>query len=177
MGISIDPACRDVTRLRFCSYDPAPIVRRPPSDTETYHGIMGFESKQARKARLADEARHAELVRRSAERAMTDREWSFKNMEVLCEQMEQLHVNLCESYEDWRSMGCSLASHFGDEGRGFFHRISSMSGKYNASDTDRFYNSFIRTVSGSVKDGKNPITISTAYKMFAAAHINFKPNR
>lgn len=172
MGITIDPACRDITRLRFCSYDPEPIVRRPPNQTECYCGVAGFESRNARNARLAEEARRLEMARRQAERAKNDKDYAYKNIDECCTKMERLGINLCESYEDWRSMGLSLASHFGDAGRDFFHRISRMSGKYNASNTDKFYASFLRTVSGSSQSGRS-ISILTAYKMFADANISF----
>lgn len=176
MGVSIDPACRDVTRLRFCSYDPNPVVRRPPSQTQFYHGVAGFESRNERNARLAEESRRYAMAQRNASRAKSDQDWSLKNIDECCTKMERLGINLCESYDDWRSMGLSLAAHFGESGSSFFHRISRMSSKYNASNTDKFYASFLRTVSGSSSSGRS-ISILTAYKMFADAGISFMSNK
>ncbi|MDZ7757230.1 PriCT-2 domain-containing protein [Rhodohalobacter sp.] len=53
---------------------------------------------------------------------------------------------------DWFSIGISLAS-FGEDGRQLFHRVSKMSGKYNATKCDEKFDNLCETASKQVSLG------------------------
>ena len=63
MGIIIDSACSDTTRLRVLSYNSSAAIRRKPSEVIPYEGIDGFISKNTRK-------RNAELLALQEAKAM-----------------------------------------------------------------------------------------------------------
>lgn len=50
--------------------------------------------------------------------------------------------------KDWYNIGCSLASEFGERGRGFFHAVSQFyhndKHRYNDEETDKMYNRCLR---------------------------------
>ena len=53
-------------------------------------------------------------------------------------------INITESYADWRNMGFALANALGEAGRGLYHELSQMSGKYKAAECDKQYSCCLR---------------------------------
>lgn len=47
-------------------------------------------------------------------------------------------INVCDNYQDWLNYGFSLCF-LGENGREFFHNISSVSSKYNYKECNRFF--------------------------------------
>jgi predicted P-loop ATPase len=57
--------------------------------------------------------------------------------------------NVCEDYNSWVSIGYALASHFGEDGRGYYHALSSSASSYSAEDCDKQYSIILNTHSTS----------------------------
>jgi len=75
-------------------------------------------------------------------------------------------INLCEDYRDWVTVGYAIASKFGISGSDYFHTLSSQSSKYDSDNCEKLYTAILKNISES-KDNK--ATISTIY-YFAKQH-------
>ena len=62
---------------------------------------------------------------------------------MTCMEIKRRHIVMTESYDDWISIGFSLAS-LGEEGREYFHIVSSQNAKYTERETDRKFDGFLR---------------------------------
>ena len=122
-----DKACKDVTRLRFVSFDP--FLHKNPKDTPVFKKYLKKE------AQISTRVIHAH---------------TSKDMEYIISQIRSRRIDLTGSYHDWIQIGFALADHYGEGGRDYFHAISEMHPEYNAQSTDAKYDNFLKTNDGSV---------------------------
>lgn len=146
-GVVIDRACRDVTRLRFCSYDPQPIRN---ATAEPFLGQHKFVSRNERK-RLEEESRRQALMaqyKAYRQRQGDDADRDFEHVGVCVQKCQQQRVNVTERYEDWKEVGFALATAFGERGRDYFHSLSALSTKYDYAENNRKYDNFLKSTQG-----------------------------
>lgn len=74
----------------------------------------------------------------------------------IVEEIISKNIDICSNYEEWRKAGFAISDQFGEDGRGYFHKISEVSGKYNFRLCDKQYTAFI-------KAGKSGISINSFY--------------
>ncbi len=80
-------------------------------------------------------------------------------VENVVKQIEEKDIILGDdSYNDWLRIGFALADGLEEEGRKYFHKVSSVSGKYNKDDCDKQYD---YCLNGNEPEEK--ITISTFF--------------
>jgi hypothetical protein len=60
-------------------------------------------------------------------------------MERLIADLEERRIDITSSYEKWIKVGFALCTTFGEQGRGYFHRIGRMYPHYAPEETDRTY--------------------------------------
>lgn len=120
LGINIDIACKDVTRLRGYSYDPQPYINE---EAEIYTRLFITEKKYY--VSQCDQA--SDNI--------------SKIVNIACKN----HIDITGGYHDWFSLGCALASELGEAGRNHFHVISSISSKYKYAECDKKYNECLKT--------------------------------
>jgi uncharacterized protein Smg (DUF494 family) len=114
--IIVDPACKDVSRLRFVSFDPnAYIANKQVPLFKTY-------LPKAKAAPVPKFYPHGE-----------------HDVEHILQQIEAKRIDLTDSYADWVKIGFAIASKYQDLGADLFHRVSRMSPKYNPESCDRKY--------------------------------------
>lgn len=115
----VDQSGKNVSRARFISYDP---------------GLMLNEKAVLFKKYLpkVKESKPPKVV------------FVKSDFDAIIKQLYDRGINLCEDYRDWVSIAYSLISEFGEQGRDYFHTLSSISSKYNASDTDRQFDSCLK---------------------------------
>lgn len=118
LGITVDPATKDVTRLRFCSYDTEARLR---DNAVPYTGV--YEPPRPNPLRASRYEGEDETEARIAD---------------CCRQIAACHIDLTNDYADWLKLGFSL-SELGENGRAYFHIISSQCGKYRQRQCDRKY--------------------------------------
>ncbi|WP_062181778.1 BT4734/BF3469 family protein [Dysgonomonas macrotermitis] len=123
-GITIDRLCSNPSRLRFISSDDEPYI----NENATVY------------TRLPPNTEKPKKVKSNSQVTETDKANIKKCVDYICGEL----INIVESYEDWFAVGCSLASCLGEDGREFFHAISSMSGKYDYSECDKKYNECLK---------------------------------
>ena len=122
-----DKACKDVTRLRFVSFDP--FLHKNPKE------VPVFKKYLKKEAQISTRVIHAH---------------TSKDMEFIISQIRSRRIDLTESYHDWIQIGFALADHYGEAGRDYFHAISEMHPEYNPQNTDAKYDNFLKTNDGSV---------------------------
>jgi len=60
------------------------------------------------------------------------------------ELMDQVHTNVLEEYHDWLCFGLSCVATFKEDGRAYFHKMSSLSSKYDAKICDKNYDYLLK---------------------------------
>lgn len=120
----VDQSCKNVSRLRYVSYDPQIHINE---DAILFKKYLPKPKRQKQNKVVYVE----------------------DDLDRIIKDMYDRGVNICEDYRDWISVCYALASEFGDTNKGVdhFHTLSSMSSKYNKQDTDKQYKSCLRTMS------------------------------
>jgi hypothetical protein len=122
-GLTIDPACSDVCRKRFVSYDPEPYIN---TASEVYDfTIPEYDSIQKRVADMTDVD-----VRR--------------NVEALFGELDKRKTDITGTRQTWFEVLCALASQFGEDGRDYAHRVSQHYPGYAHEETDALYSDVLR---------------------------------
>lgn len=124
MGINIDRACGDVCRLRCQSYD---IHQYVNMSAKPFTGIYQ-EPKPIRPSFNYD------YNGIDTEDKVAD----------LCREINQQHIDLTGTYDDWVKIGAALSS-LGENGRHWFHICSSQNGGYNAIECDHKFDNLLRS--------------------------------
>lgn len=124
MGIMIDSACSDITRLRCLSYDEHPIINE---NTTLYEGVY------------VEKPKHQSLPTCF----IYEGENTFAEVAVCCRKIQQCGIDITASYDDWLKVGCALAT-LGERGRSLFHICSRQNAKYNATKTDKMFTGLLR---------------------------------
>lgn len=137
MGIKLDTNCKDVTRLRFLSYDPEAWYR---PDAVKWSGIWKPIRKEPTPHNNNSNA-PSKPIARAREFTATDN--TIERVEACVRELE--YRGLRVDYADWvYGLGMPLAS-LGEAGRGFFHRLSQLdSQQYNASECDAKFSDFLK---------------------------------
>lgn len=130
MNIIIDSACKDITRLRFVSYDENAFEKE--GDVEMYDKVL--EEKKEEYDDIPDNFR-----RRKFDNTISD----YFTMKVI-----NYLITYCgyraDTYEDWLVEGFRLAS-FGQHGYNLFMYLSQMSEGWNESAAKRKWNECVKT--------------------------------
>ncbi len=129
-GLVIDRSCSDISRLRFVSYDPKAVVTN--SDSPIF---SEFIKKEKGRPKKPDNTLYLH----------TDRD-----IEFVLQQIEARHVDITGGYDEWYKIGWSLISKYGENARGYFHRISQFSEKYDANDADKKFKYLLQTLPQSI---------------------------
>lgn len=124
MGLTPDPACKDICRLRFVSYDPDPIIN---FDTKPYEKLLPLP---AINPSMTPSAYHNGAVAERVERCLA--------------QIDSRHIDITKIYKDWISLAYALGNEFGEAGREYFHRVSRYYDNYNPKETDRTFTACLK---------------------------------
>ncbi len=84
------------------------------------------------------------------------------DFDLIIKQFYDRSINLCEEYSDWVTIAYSIISQFGENGREYFHTLSSISSKYNELDTDKQFDSCLKNAS---EQKTKVATIGTIYHL------------
>ncbi len=123
MGVTIDNACSDITRMRCISYDEHPLINM---DAIPYEGIY-IEPPKKRLCHFGD----------------YDSDKVIQLVQQCCEQINRTGEDITSGYDQWLKIGCSLAS-LGEDGRMYFHICSQQNMEYNESKTDKLFSDLLR---------------------------------
>ena len=115
----VDQSGKNVSRARFVSYDPA-LIHNPNASTFKKYLPKKKEYKQQKVVVIK-----------------TD-------FDSMIAQMDQKGLNLCEDYSEWIRICYGLVSEFQEQGREYFHTLSSHSSKYNSIDCDAQFDACLK---------------------------------
>lgn len=121
-GITLDKACRDVTRLRVLSYDENPYVNE---DAKRYEGIEVFTPN-------------------FAQPSLVGADGDLRKVQRCVDQIVEFGIDITQTYQDWYTIGVALAS-LGEEGRYYFHKVSSVHPEYKYHIANKKFNDLLRT--------------------------------
>lgn len=124
MGIVIDQACSDITRLRCLSYDEHPIINE---DATLYKGVYVEKPKY--------HSFHPYLIYKG--------ENTLAEVDACCRKINERGIDITTSYDDWLKVGCALVT-LGENGRTLFHICSQQNAKYNVAKTDKMFTDLLR---------------------------------
>lgn len=133
----VDPSGSDPTRLCFLPYDPYVFTNYDavPFVLENEFGVSSVEKFGS------------SLIAEQKEFDKTDEIERVKKLvsKVVCK-----GVDLTAQYNEWVKIGASFAS-LGEQGREFFHSVSSLNSSYEYSECDKKFNNLLKTAKGSVQ--------------------------
>lgn len=155
-GIVIDKSCKDITRLRYASYDADGYYN--PNAT-TYYWELDKEAKVANNSK--EKVTKKRLSPTSS--SMTDAEMVGKQLEFL----KSSSTTIPDDYDTWFKIGMALNSGLGEDGRTYFHEFSKLSDKYNEDECNTQYDNII-----SHYDGDSDITLGTLFHIIKEATDN-----
>lgn len=115
-GYAIDPACKDVSRLRYVSYDP-----------DLY---LNTDAK-----RFAKYPRKKTASRKSLPTFPAGPD----DLEHVLKQIEAQRIDLTSDYDTWCAFAFALNNEYGPSGEAFFHRLSQFHPEYDQARTSRKY--------------------------------------
>jgi hypothetical protein len=141
-GLVIDKSCKDVSRMRTISYDPDPYV----NEDATLYTKVWVEPKPKFHVQYSGSD-------------------GMEHVERCCREIAARGIDITAKYDDWFYVGAALAS-LGEDGRYFFHLVSSQNEKYKAAETDKKFNNLLRNV--------NSIKIGTFFHICSEHGINWK---
>ncbi len=135
--IIVDQSGKNVSRARFVSFDPFIHINEKAVTFKKY-----LKKEKPKK------------IQRTV--------FVKSDFDLIIKQFYDRSINLCEEYSEWVTIAYSIISQFGEDGRDYFHTLSSLSSKYNAADTDKQFDSCLKNSSQS----KTKIaTIATIYHL------------
>jgi predicted P-loop ATPase len=143
-GQLIDQSCKNVSRLRFLSYDPLLYVNE---QSKTFKEYPKKEAKPKQVHTVLTGNEFDELIDRICRGGYDLTEGAYKN---------------------YLDIGFALASEFGERGREYFHAIAAQNSKYDHIKADRQYNYCLRDT------GQSKIGIGTFYYYAKQAGVELK---
>ena len=155
-GIVLDKSCKDITRLRYASYDADGYYN--PNAT-TYYWELDTEAKVTKNTKEKVIKKRLSPTYSS----MTDAEMVGKQLEFL----KSSGSTIPDDYDTWFKVGMALNSGLGEEGRTYFHEFSKLSDKYNEDECNTQYDNII-----SHYDGDSDITLGTLFHIINEATDN-----
>ena len=129
LGITLDKSCKDISRLRFATYDENAYYN-PKATTFLF---------------VVDDTKPAiampEFV--SSHSSETDAELVEKHIKLL----KDNNLSIADDYKTWFDIGMSLNAAFGENGRQYFHSLSALSPKYDKWECDEQYDKILERYS------------------------------
>lgn len=127
MGITLDESCKDITRLRYMSYDTEAFCR---PEAVTFRGLMKDpKERRATTGNLFDPSTpHSTRNNATSTRIdpnSTEYESTIRRVKLCVDEIEQRHIDLCPTNAEWQNMAFSFSA-LGEEGRTLFARVAEQ---------------------------------------------------
>ena len=152
IGYPIDESCKDISRLRFISYDTEPYIN--------YHAEV-----YTRKKEIQPHTPPTFPLRNGNEtkaKGLTPRERKIFN--AIIEDVQTNHLQLTMNHEDTLYISRVLSSLMGEDGRQYLHIIRQQRSGYDAIKTDNLYDSTLANCTTSYTLGALRIKYNQAIK-------------
>lgn len=128
--VNLDSSCKDVSRARFVSHDPNTFIN---TEAETFKDIK----KTAKKKK---QVQLPVIINGRAD------------LDNIIDQVKAGNIDLTRgSYEIWRDLGFAIASELGENGRDYFHTISSIGEGYDPQKCDKQYDNCVKSEGSGIR--------------------------
>lgn len=122
-GYKIDPSCKNITRLRYYSWDPEAIIKFDAPALSRYIDKPKYKSNFQKQ--------HG---------ATGDR----RRVEAAIEQIVTNKIDITTNYKDWWQMGAAFIAAFGEQDAlKYFHAISQFHPKYDPQETQEQFDALL----------------------------------
>jgi len=91
------------------------------------------------------------------------------DLENIISQIESQNLDITPTYANWRDIGFAFAETLGEEGRSFFHRISTFYPDYSKSECDKQFDKCL-------KSGGSGVTMKSFFHFAKTAGIDISPS-
>lgn len=153
LHVVCDKCCKDVSRLRFISYDRDMFLNDTPTIVPVNTGKYEFRKEANYSARDVGSAiSGTHPIIRLAQKIMDN------------------GIDITSDYHDWVKIAFSLSDAIGESGRNVFHGLSSMNSKYNFTESDKL---FTKAMS---RNSSQRVTEKTFYKIASDYGVMLKEN-
>ena len=143
-GQLIDASCKNVSRLRFLSYDP--LLHHNP-EAKTFK----------------------EYPKKAAKPKVVNTVLTGNEFDELIDRICRGGYDLTEgAYANYLAIGFALASEFGEQGREHFHAVAAQNAKYDHKKADRQFTYCLRDT------GQSKVTIGSFYYLAKQAGVELK---
>lgn len=120
LGINLDSACSDVSRLRIASWDQDAYFNH---NAVLYGKIWSAPQREYSRPSISD---------------------TRDKVESIISQIKVMKTDITEGYSNWFNLAAAFANEFGEGGRGYFHALSMYHPKYKSTETDRTFDSCLK---------------------------------
>jgi hypothetical protein len=111
----------DIPRACFLCHDPEAYIKLP--------SVVSTDSSGLKSRDTACRVRSNENQKNNNE----------STLEQMIQRLEAQRRDVTARYHDWFRIGMALATHFGESGRNYYHRISCYYPRYTKKETDEQY--------------------------------------
>ena len=134
MGIVIDKACKDVVRARYYSFD---------ADRYVNPACSVYVKRFRMQDRTTERTNTVSYTTPTVYSTPTiSRDDLVVELDKACKGIEQF--NVCPTHQTWVEVGSALAKELGEQGRGYFHRLSQGYPTYNTEETNCKYDELLQ---------------------------------
>ncbi len=126
-NLNVDRAVQSPVHLRVASYDENPYYNPNPTQFKLVMEIRSSPMPIKRSPETREQVENAVLF------------------------IKRCRIDITNKYYNWFKIGSALAHEFGEEGRKWFHIVSSMHNGYNKNECDFEYDKCLRYKKGKVK--------------------------
>lgn len=158
LGVVIDKSCKDVSRLRICSYDPDAYFNE---NAIVFNQFLEYKTKVISKKKSSEYPIAISKIKKEY-----TNDSSEKRIIRIINDINLSGTDITDTYENWFKIGCALSNHFGEQGRDIYHELSKNHSRYSPEVTDSQFDECLKS---SVS---NPIGIGTFF--FIAESYGFK---
>ena len=130
-GVVIDPDCKDISRLRFVSFDDEPYINE---DAIPFDFVLPSPPKKMK----------SEKVERKPSGEDGD-----QNLEALRAAILRKKVDITSTYEAWWKCLCAVATELGDAGEDYAHDICQFYEGYSVEETSKKYREALKNGAGT----------------------------
>jgi KaiC/GvpD/RAD55 family RecA-like ATPase len=150
LGIVIDKQCKDISRVRYYSYD-----------SEYYYNPNA--AIYSRFKEVSKERDKTDSVKRNNPQFVqkTENNDIYIKLEEVVKDCKKNNIELTDTYTNWFNTAMGLINEYGENGRVLFHQFSNLSNKYDSDKTDNFYNDLLDKY-----EENNEITVNTIFHLY-----------
>jgi hypothetical protein len=146
LGIELDAACKDVSRLRGYSYDPEGYFNHIAKPYYKTSPLLPGSNPLTPEGGTMPGTMAEPVLSRTL----------LRGAEGLVSQILAQGVDITAGYRAWFEIGCSLANEYGEAGRDHFHSVSRFHAGYDPTATDKQFTACLKN--------RYSYTIATFYK-------------